>query len=545
VQPLLPRVAYFCMEFGLQVELPIYSGGLGVLAGDYLKSAGDLRVPFTALGILWSEGYTVQRIGADGYPWDDYPKTPRDGLEPMNAQVTVKIRGKDVPLQVWRRMQGAAPLYLLEPREEADRWITRRLYGGGAEERVAQEIVLGVGGVRLLRALGIDTDVYHFNEGHAVFAGLELMRERMEKGASFERAWREVRPHVVFTTHTPVPAGNEEHALELLSKMGADLGVFSPQELAAIGDDPFGMTVAGLRLSRLSNGVAQLHGETARAMWKDVPAASPIIAITNGVHPPTWQDGRIRQAYLDSTLWETHQVLKRELIQEVRSRTGIALLEDRLTIAFARRAASYKRSDLILRDAERIAPLLASRRLQLLFAGKAHPADVEGKRIIANLVTMARRYPQSVVFLENYDLGVARTLVRGADVWLNNPRRPMEASGTSGMKAAMNGVLNCSILDGWWPEACRHGVNGWKIGDPYEGPEQDDHDLHELMKVLFDEVIPTYYEHRDRWTQMMKSSIEASQWRFSSDRMLEDYYLKMYAHTTVEPALGSEAQSST
>jgi starch phosphorylase len=230
-------------------------------------------------------------------------------------------------------------------------------------------------------------------------------------------------------------------------------------------------------------------------------------------------------------------------MQDVRSRTGVALLDDRLTIGFARRAAGYKRSDLILRDAERIAPLLASRRLQLVFAGKAHPADVEGKRIIANLVTMARRYPQSVVFLENYDIGVARMMVRGADVWLNNPRRPMEASGTSGMKAAMNGVLNLSILDGWWPEACRHGVNGWQIGEPYEGPEPDDHDLHELMEVLLGDVIPTYYEHRDRWARMMKASIEASQWRFSSDRMLEDYYLKMYAHSAVEPALGREAET--
>ena len=528
-QPLLPRVAYFCMEYGIHEDLPIYAGGLGVLAGDYVKSAGDLRLPLVALGILWSEGYTVQRIGADGQPHDDYPPTPRDALEPVAAKVAVTIAGREVPLCAWRVTRPlTAPLYLLEPAEGRDRWITRRLYGGGAEDRVAQELILGVGGVRLLRALGIEVDVHHFNEGHAAFAGLELMRERMVTGASFAAAWAAVRETCVFTTHTPVPAGNESHELDTLAELGADLGAFTPEQLAAIGGDPFGMTVAGLRLSRVANAVAELHGETSRRMWADVEGAAPILAVTNGVHPPTWQDPRVRVAYADGTLWQLHQALKRDLLAEIRMRTGVAMHEDRLLVGFARRAASYKRSDLILSDPAEVEPLLADRRLQLVFAGKAHPADGEGKRIIANLVGQARRHPGSVVFLESYDIKLARLLVRGVDVWLNNPRRPMEASGTSGMKAAMNGALNLSVLDGWWPEGCRHGVNGWQIGDAFEGPGQDEHDRKALYQVLKGEVLATYYDDRPRWLAMMRAAIEMAQWRFSSDRMIEEYYVKLY-----------------
>lgn len=529
VTSLMPRVAYFCMEYALHEDLPIYAGGLGVLAGDYVKSAGDLRLPLHAIGILWSEGYTVQRIGADGHPYDEYPTTPRDALAPVDARVSVTIRGKEVALRAFRVTNlGTSPLYLLEPVEERDRWITRRLYGGGAEDRIAQEIVLGVGGVRLLRALGVEVDVYHFNEGHAVFAGLELMRERMVAGATFEAALEAVRPQVVFTTHTPVVAGNESHKIEQLVELGADLGTFSTLQLQTIGGDPFGMTVAGLRLSRIANAVAELHGETARRMWRDVSGAAPIIAVTNGVHPPTWQDARIRAAYVDGTMFETHQVLKRELLAEVRGRTGVVLDEDKLLIGFARRAAAYKRSDLLLRRPEVIEPHLATRRVQILFSGKAHPHDGEGKRIVANLAAMARKYPSSVVFLENYDLRVGRLLTRGCDVWLNNPRRPMEASGTSGMKAAMNGVLNLSILDGWWPEGCEHGKNGWQIGDAFEGPGQDEKDLDSLYRTLEQEVIATYYDDRKRWAEMMRASIEMSQWRFSSNRMIEDYFMGVY-----------------
>jgi starch phosphorylase len=542
---LLPRVAYFCMEYALHEDLPIYAGGLGVLAGDYVKSAADMKMPLTGIGILWSEGYTVQKIGADGAPIDEYPSTKRDALEPISARVTVKIRGKDVLLGAHRVIRyGAAPLYLLEPVDEKDRWITKRLYGGGSDDRVAQELVLGVGGVRLLRELGIAADVYHFNEGHAVFAGLELMRERMAvHGETLEQARVEVRKHIVFTTHTPVVAGNETHKLDLLVEQGVDLGgTFTRAQLVEIGGDPFGMTVAGLKLSRVANGVAELHGETSRKMWRGIDDAAPIVAVTNGVHPPTWQDLRVREAYGAEPvdLWTAHQACKRELLAEVKARTQVVLREDRLLIGFARRAAAYKRNDLILRSPEVIDRHLADGKVQILFAGKAHPHDADGKKIVANLAAMAKRYAGSVVFLENYDMKIGRLLTRGCDVWLNNPRRPMEASGTSGMKAAMNGVLNLSILDGWWPEGCEHGKNGWQIGDGFEGPGQDEHDLGALYKVLEGEVMPAYYDDPARWREMMRGSIEMSQWRFSSDRMIEDYYVRLYradAHAAVAKAV--------
>jgi starch phosphorylase len=529
VQPLLPRVAYFCMEYALTEELPVYAGGLGVLAGDYIKSAGDMQMPLIAIGILWSEGYTTQRIGRDGMPFDEYPSTPRQVMQPTGARVVVTIEDREVPLTAFRvGLPDLAPLYLLEPIEESDRWLTRRLYGGGGRDRVAQEIILGVGGVRLMRALGIDVDVHHFNEGHAVFAGLELMRERMQHGATLEEAKRLTREQVVFTTHTPVVAGNESHEIPLLQEMGVGLGTFTADDLEAIGGSPFGMTVAGLRLSRAANAVAALHGETSRSMWADVTEAAPIDSVTNGVHVPTWQDPRIRTAYHDGDVLAAHQQLKRELCAEVRARSGVTFAEDRLLIGFARRAAAYKRADLIFRNPSVIEPLLASGRVQLLFAGKAHPHDGDGKRLIANLVTVARKHPGSVVFLENYDMRLGRLLTRGCDVWLNNPRRPMEASGTSGMKAAMNGVLNLSVLDGWWPEGCVHGVNGWQIGDGFEGPGQDEHDMDSLHRVLAGEVLPIYEKDKPRWRDMMRASIEMSQWRFSTYRMIEEYYTKLY-----------------
>jgi starch phosphorylase len=527
-ESLIPRVAYFCMEYGISEDLPIYAGGLGILAGDYVKAAGDLRLPVTAIGIFWSEGYTVQRATPAGPVIDEYPPTSRAQLVATGARAEVRVDGRDVALTAYRvDRPGLAPLYLLEPVEEGDRWITRRLYGGGAEERVAQEIVLGVGGVRILRALGVPVDIYHFNEGHAALAGLELIRERMVDGDDWDAALRAVRGQVVFTTHTPVAAGNEVHRLPLLEPVAADLGL-SVERLVELGGDPFSMTVAGLRLSLVTNAVAELHGETARRMWADVTAASPIVAITNGVHPPTWQDERVRVAYGRGGLWEAHQAAKQELLELVRARTGAALSPDRLLVGFARRAAAYKRADLILRDEARLERLLAEHKLQLVFAGKAHPHDGEGKRIIAGLLHVARRHPNAIVYLSNYDLAVAQRLVRGCDVWLNTPRRPMEASGTSGMKAAMNGVLNLSVLDGWWPEGCVHGVNGWQIGDGFEGPGQDAHDQAALLRVLEEEVIPAYESDRGRWQRMMRASIEMSQWRFSSYRMLDDYYARAY-----------------
>jgi starch phosphorylase len=289
------------------------------------------------------------------------------------------------------------------------------------------------------------------------------------------------------------------------------------------------MTVAGLHLSRIANGVAKLHGETARKMWVHVQDAAPIIAITNGVHTGTWVDPRIQTAIDDDeALWNAHSEIKNECIEFVKKRTGVQLDANALLVGFARRAAPYKRSDLIFTDPDVIEPLLHAGKIQIIFSGKAHPMDETGKEIVANLVKMMKKYPKSVVFLENYDISIGRMLTRGTDVWLNNPRRPLEASGTSGMKAAMNGILNLSTLDGWWPEACEHGVNGWQFGNGYEGDGQDEHDLKSLYRVLLNEVVPTYYENRQKWVEMMRASIQSTDQAFSASRMVEEYYELMY-----------------
>ncbi|HEY4244152.1 MAG TPA: alpha-glucan family phosphorylase [Kofleriaceae bacterium] len=539
----LPNVAYFCMEYGLDPSFPIYAGGLGILAGDHMKSAGDLRVPVTGIGLFWDEGYTRQVIAPGGTLEDQYPRTPRDALRRVDARVEVTVRGRRVPLRAWQVDRYiSSTLYLLEPEREEDRWITQRLYGGGGEDRLAQEIVLGVGGVRLLAAIGAKPDVYHFNEGHAVFAGLELLRRAGGTGTIPQRM-AALRPHIVFTTHTPVPAGNEVHQLDAMRTMDATLD-FTDEELTEIGGDPFSMTVAGLRLARLANGVAALHGETARAMWKDVEGAAPIISITNGVHAPTWQDARVRAALVvdkpraqqDAELWVAHQRMKAELVAEIARRTGAQLAEDKLLIGFARRAASYKRADLVLGDEVALARLFAAG-ASIVYSGKAHPRDALGKQLVGKLLAAAAAHPARVVFLENYDMRLGALLTRGADIWLNNPRRPLEASGTSGMKAAMNGVPNVSILDGWWPEGCEHGITGWKIGDVHlEDDAFDDEDAaridlrdrNALYRVLEREVLPAYAD-RAKWVQIMRASIAMSEWRFSSDRMIEDYVTKVYS----------------
>jgi len=538
-----PRVAYFCMEYGLDPAFPIYAGGLGILAGDHMKSVGDLRVPVTGIGLLWDEGYTRQIIVVGGVIEDQYPKTPRDAVRRIEVKVEVTVRGKKVPLRAWKVERFVTSnLYLLEPEKEDDRWITQRLYGGGVEDRLAQEILLGVGGVRLLAALGDLPDVFHFNEGHAVFAGLELLRQQRFGGTTMSERLTQLRAHVVFTTHTPVPAGNEVHDLDLMRKMSADLG-FTDAELEMIGGDPFSMTVAGLRLARIANGVAELHGETAREMWKDVDGAAPIISVTNGVHQPTWQDARIRAALVpdkprerqDAELWSAHQRMKGELLAEVARRTGVHLALDKLVIGFARRAAAYKRADLILGD-EHALRRLFDHGVQIVYAGKAHPRDLAGKALVGKLLDAAKHHTRHVVFLENYDMRIGALMTRGADIWLNNPRRPLEASGTSGMKAAMNGVPNVSVLDGWWPEGCVHGVTGWKIGDPdpnddafdeADAARVDKRDRELLHHVLEDEVLPAYAT-RPRWLEIMRASIAMSQWRFSSDRQVEDYVNKIY-----------------
>jgi starch phosphorylase len=392
-------------------------------------------------------------------------------------------------------------------------------------------MLLGIGGVRALAALHIPVRLYHFNEGHAVFAGIELIAERMAAGLDFREAWRAARERIVFTTHTPVPAGNEIHPLADLTRLGARCELVE-SELREIGGDPFNMTVAGLRLCRLANAVSELHGRTARAMWAHVENAAPIIAITNGVHVDTWQDPRVPAAMdSDERLRAVKREMKGEMLAEVEARTGVRLDADALTIGFARRAATYKRPDLLLRDPDRLAPLLKDRRVQLIFSGKAHPADQAGKTVIALLIETIRQWPESIVFIENYDMGVARLLTRGCDLWLNTPRRPMEASGTSGMKAAMNGTLNLSVLDGWWPEGCEHGVTGWAIGEGHEGADQDERDLRALYDTLEREVLPTFADPA-RWTRMMRASIRMAVERFSSERMVRDYFAKLYRATS-------------
>jgi starch phosphorylase len=525
----MPLIAYFSMEYGLHEEFPSYAGGLGVLAGDFMKSAGDLGLPVVGIGLRWAEGYTAQRIGPDGFPLDEWHEHKPDFLTDTGTRVRVRVAAREVECRVWRvgRYQ-IAPLFLLEPTDPRDLWITRRLYDTRPDCRLAQEMLLGIGGVRALQAMHQPVDLYHFNEGHAVFAGLELIADRMEAGMDFEEARRAVRAGIVFTTHTPVPAGNETHPLADLRRLGADCDLL-PAELRAIGGDPFNMTVAGLRLARRANAVAQLHGETARRMWAEVEDAARIIAITNGVHAGTWQDPRGPAALgSDGALRATRRELKDELLTEVERRTGTRLDPEALTVGFARRAATYKRPDLLLRDPARLAPLLKDHRVQLVFAGKAHPADGEGKAVIALLVETIRQWPESIVFLENYDIGLGRLLTRGCDVWLNNPRRPMEASGTSGMKAAMNGALNLSVLDGWWPEGCAHGVNGWAIGEGAEGPEQDERDLKALYDTLEGEVLPAWADPA-RWARMMRASIAMGVDRFSSDRMVREYFERLYA----------------
>ncbi|HEY8891493.1 MAG TPA: alpha-glucan family phosphorylase [Clostridium sp.] len=532
----LPRVAYFCMEYGLHSDFKTYAGGLGILAGDHLKGAKDLNLPLVGIGLKWKQGYTEQFIDENGKVFDTYHNYDYDFLEDTKVKVTVKIRNLDIVCKVWRLEEfGNNPIYLLDTDipENSDKWITGQLYGWFGEERIAQEIVLGIGGIKALRALELPIDVYHFNEGHAVLAATELIKEKMQSGYSFEDSWNKTREEVVFTTHTPIVEGNESHDVNKLEYMGAFNGL-TRQQMIRFGGEPFNMTIAGLRLSRKANAVAQLHMETANKMWRTVAGRSEIIGITNGIHKPSWVDNRITKAFENNgDLWDTHITVKKELLEFIKERTGATLSADKLLIGFSRRAAPYKRSDLIFTSEDIISPLLKSGKVQIVFSGKAHPLDDIGKEIVAKLVSMMKKYPNSVVFLENYDMNIGRMLTRGSDIWLNNPRRPLEASGTSGMKAAMNGVLNCSILDGWWPEACNDGVNGWQFGDgvgldDLSEVELDKHDTKALYDTLINRVMTTYYENRENWIEMMKESIKTTSYEFSVERMLDEYYNKMY-----------------
>jgi glycogen phosphorylase len=544
-------VAYFSMEFGIHERLPIYSGGLGVLAGDHLKAAAELGVPLVGVGLLYAGGYFRQGIDKAGRQTEDYqPVDPEAvGLVREDVSVTVDLAGEAIEAAVWRKDvvsdAGTVPLYLLE----VD-WLTDALYGGDREHRIRQELLLGVGGVRALAALGIEPNVFHLNEGHSAFLQLERLRALVAGGLDTDDAVERICRSSVFTTHTPVPAGNEVFDEELVRRyvgtLAAEGGLDGERllQLGRFGDAPgFGLTPFALRLSAYANGVSDLHGEVAREMWAPLwpEQVTPIGNITNGVHLGTWLDPALAellryagvrpeappeeanwQAARDAppeAVWRVHAAAKARLAE----RAGID--RHRLTIGFARRFATYKRAGLVFSDVERLLALP----VQIVVAGKAHPADSAGKDVMQEIVGLARdrRAQGRIVFLENYDMGVARALVRGCDVWLNTPRRPLEASGTSGMKAAVNGVLNLSVLDGWWAEAYSPDV-GWAI----EGASDDD-DREQLYRLLEDELVPTYTENRDRWIEMMKESIAQLAPRFSMQRALIDYveryYLPAYA----------------
>ena len=596
-------VAYFSAEFGIHESVPIYSGGLGVLAGDHIKSASGLGVPLVAIGLFYSQGYFRQRLDETGMQQEEYLPTVIENLpmQPaLNKQgepITVYLdtRNGSLAAKVWEMHVGRVKLYLLDCNVDGnspeDRELTSRLYGGDHRTRIRQELVLGVGGVRALQALGIRPGAYHLNEGHSAFGGIEVIRQRMhDDGLSFEEAMFQTARMTCFTTHTPVPAGHdrfpadliEEHLGPLRDAMG-----LSHDQLMALGRvDPnnphesFCMTVIGLKLSRYVNAVSNLHGVISRRMWAPMwpnrpEEEVPIGHITNGVHVHSWLAAQMKQLYnkhfpanwekriqhpevwqsihdVDpGELWETHNALKNNLIAFVRRRLSRQcrrrgesdaaidaarnmLNPNCLTIGFGRRFATYKRATLLFAELDLIADLLANeqRPVQLVYAGKAHPKDEPGKRFIQEIASLRHdpRFAGRVAFIEDYDINVCRHMIQGVDVWLNNPRRPLEASGTSGQKVVLNGGLNCSILDGWWAEAY-NGVNGFSIGygtSHVSDEATDRRDSDALYETLTKEVIPCFYD-RDAdglpkaWIKRMMHSISTLAWRFSSHRMVADY----------------------
>ncbi|MCU0307675.1 MAG: alpha-glucan family phosphorylase [Thermoleophilia bacterium] len=601
------RVAYFSLEFGLDVALPLYAGGLGVLAGDHLKSSSDLGIPLVGVGLLYAQGYFHQALNLDGWQQEAYP--PNDwftapvelvrGRDGRAVRIEIDLGGEPVAARVWRAQVGRIPLYLLDSNVQENspraREITGTLYGGDRDMRIRQEVLLGVGGIRALEALGIHPTVCHMNEGHSAFLALERIRLLMQQeGLTFPEAREAVNASTVFTTHTPVPAGNEVFDPDLVRRymepLANDVGL-GWDALEALGQQPgqdhreFGMTVLALRTADFANGVSALHGDTSRRMWRHLwPGLGvdevPITSITNGIHTRTWLsremadlfDRYIGPAFIerphDQSLWERAEQIPpgelwrvterrrerlvffaRERLRAQRERRGAsraalraaeeALSPDTLTIGFARRFATYKRADLLFRQPERLLALLGDedRPVQIIFAGKAHPQDVPGKELIKSVAHVAQdaRVAGRVAFLEDYDMAVARYLVQGCDVWLNAPRRPMEASGTSGMKAACNGTINVSVLDGWWVEGYDPSL-GWAIGsgEVYADPEEQDAiECDALFSLLEQEIVPTFYR-RDRggvpreWVGMQKACIRRVGAVFNTHRMVREYTERCY-----------------
>lgn len=600
-------IAYFSMEFGLHETLPIYAGGLGVLSGDHAKEASDLGLPFVAVGFFYTEGYFSQRITEDGWqearydphPFNDLPVIPLLDETGKPIRVSVELPGRDVIVRLWQVQVGRTPLFLLDANVEDnpayDRALTARLYSSDPDLRISQEILLGIGGVRALRKLGYSPVVWHMNEGHSAFMTLERIREYMEGGDTFEQAVEQVRNGNVFTTHTPVPAGNDEFGLWLIDKYFANfwpkLGLTRDQfiDLArhqVSWGETFSMPALALRLSEKRNAVSELHGRVARQMWRhlwpDRPVDEvPINHITNGVHTGTWLARRLLNLYdrylgtdwmehaddpdiwelvnniPDEQLWTVRLHLKRKLVAYIRERSrqrwqrggwypsqvvasGVLLDPYALTIGFARRFAPYKRANLVLSDLDRLLKIINSsdKPVQIIFAGKSHPDHEGGKMLIQEVYRAVKRSESGgrLAFLEEYDMNLARHLVQGVDVWLNTPRRPNEASGTSGQKAALNGVLNFSVLDGWWREGY-NGQNGWAIGKDmdYDNTDrQDAEDAQSLFDVLENEIVPLYYQLRSsdglpgEWIARIKESIRTNGPQFSTRRMVREYLDRLY-----------------
>lgn len=597
-------VAYFCAEFGLHNSVPIYSGGLGVLAGDHCKAASDLGVPLVGVGLMYHKGYFDQKINLDGWQ-EDSDESFQPDITPLvrvsqrggsHSLATVVASGRTVHVGAWRIVAGRVPLYLLdtnlEENDPADRELTHKLYAGGQELRLKQEWVLGVGGVRVLRALGIEPAAWHANEGHAAFMLVERVRELTQAGVDLGEAIQQVRANSVFTTHTPVPAGHDTFSPELIDsctgsyweELGVDRDAFlGLGHHPTIDHNSFHMTAAAIRLSSRVNGVSRRHGQVTRRIWSALwPGREerfvPIGSVTNGVHLESWMAHRIMEildhhlgkGWLarredpefwkrvldidDAWLWGIHTRMKQRLLDFIREQTrqrwrdertdsahlvgaGTLLTPEPFTIGFARRFASYKRADLIFRYENRLRRLITDpwRPVQIIFAGKAHPADDEGKQVLQRVYSFTRdpSFEGRVAFVEDYELHLAHRLVQGVDLWLNLPRVPQEASGTSGMKAALNGVPQLSTLDGWWAEGY-NGENGWAIPLAEKGEDVDEADFEQLFALLERDVVPLYYDRDERgipvdWVQKMKQAIWVGGSRFTTSRMVTEYARDYYA----------------
>lgn len=535
---LRPNVAYFCMEYGIDQSLRIYAGGLGILAGDYVKAAGKLNMPMVAVGLLYQYGYYDQIIGTNGHVAVQYTQRNYNFLKDTGVRVKVKVHGHDVWVGAYELptdIFNTCPIYLLSTNlpenDELSRSITNSLYEGNNSTRLAQEIVLGVAGVRVLRELGLDIDTYHFNEGHAVLAGTELIREKMDTGKSYQEALESTREEIVFTTHTPVKAGNEEHSLNKMFEMSCFPENISYDEMKALGGEPFNMTVAGLRLSRMANAVSQLHADTAKQMWSWVEGACPIIGITNAVLTDSWQDAEFAKITEPLEAVKRKGQLREELVEYVRSQTGTLLDKDVLTIVWARRFADYKRAWLLFKDKERIKKLLETKKLQIIIAGKPHPDARDAHELFNKFIDLAKELPGFVI-LPGYEIDLSRMLKQGSDIWLNCPRRPLEASGTSGMSANMNGSIHLSTFDGWWVEGYVPNQNGWTIGDedvPPTNAEHDEKDYDSMMNTLEQEIIPLFYNNPEAWGEKMLKARQVAVSQFDSTRMILEYYARLYA----------------